>query len=202
MAGRVLFAAGTAAVLGVSAVAFVKNKLLHSDAPEELELNTEQQIFFTELVQKLNLRTSEVHEYPDVDQDEHLVHDTLHKRDKFGGLEIYVNKERSICVGYVQFGRLLRGHPTLAHGGSICTILDEYATALSVHYGYERRLKLTQRSTHTRFRKPIPIGKILFIKFEVKEPNEETQYPIEGTIFDENDIVYAENQSQFQEEEI
>jgi acyl-coenzyme A thioesterase PaaI-like protein len=82
-----------------------------------------------------------------------------------------------------------QGYPGIVHGGIVAAMLDEVSGRTMIT-GNPPRWMVTAKM-EVRYRRPVPIGKRLFLEGQAKEDNGRFATVI-GTISDENKVVLAE----------
>jgi acyl-coenzyme A thioesterase PaaI-like protein len=90
-----------------------------------------------------------------MDVTDQFIHDTLSGKDGFERWEMHHSRDRDELKADLVWGKGLRGHPGLAHGGSILASLDELLGTL--FYVGKHGKGFTAR-LEADFRRPLPIG--------------------------------------------
>jgi acyl-coenzyme A thioesterase PaaI-like protein len=98
--------------------------------------------------------------------------------------------------GYVKAETIVsehfQGYPGVVHGGIVAAILDE-VSGRSMIGGEPPRFMVTAK-LNVRYRKPVPIGKKLFLEGKAKEDNGRIAIVI-GAIYNEEHELLAESEA-------
>ena len=108
------------------------------------------------------------------------------------------------CYTIFALGKLLGGHPKIAHGGVVATLLDEaLGLLINVNVDVEQEIdkswvfnSLMTAYLNTTYRKPVPAPGVVLVRTRlVKREGRKTV--VQGTIEDGNGTVLAESEAMF-----
>jgi uncharacterized protein (TIGR00369 family) len=85
-----------------------------------------------------------------------------------------------------------QGYPGVCHGGIVAAMLDEVSGRTMIR-GEPPRWMVTAK-LEVRYRKPVPVGKKIFLEGKAKEDNGRTA-SVTGSIYNEDHVLLAEADS-------